>query len=216
MNRVLISGGSRGIGAALVRAFVKKGDAVKIRFSSFAPRTPSAERTCSRAFFNTECAATPMAYALVPIITLICLEVFFSFLPTKLTFMKKLVDSSPSMIVRRGKVDRREMVRMRMSMEDLLCELHIAGYASPDEIEYAILEQNGKLAFFPKLGEKLSHFVIIDGRINTHAIQDAKKSVDWLRKELKRSRIQDISEVFLMTVDDSGNTKIITQKECAT
>ena len=28
MNRVLISGGSRGIGAALVRAFAKNGDAV--------------------------------------------------------------------------------------------------------------------------------------------------------------------------------------------
>lgn len=161
-------------------------------------------------------AATPITYALIPIITLICLEIFFSFLPTKLGFMKKLVDSNPSIIIRRGKIDRTEMVRMRLSMEDLLCELHIAGYTSPDEIDYAVLEQNGKLAFFPKNGEKLSHFIVIDGRITPYALKNAGKSKAWLFSELKKSHVSDVKEVFLMTVDDCGNTKIIRKKDCAT
>ena len=176
-------------------------------------------------------AGVPMSYAIVPIVTLVCLEVFFSFLPTKVGFLKKLLDSPPSIIIGKGKIDRREMMRMRMSMEDLLCELHLAGYTSPSEIEYAVLEPNGKLAFFPVNAEKpltkgdfasgtptqtsgLLHPVIIDGKIMEYALKDAAKSKKWLFSTLKKSKINDVSEVFLMTVDDAGKSEIITKKEC--
>lgn len=160
-------------------------------------------------------AAVPVSYAVVPIITLICLEIFFSFLPTKIGFLKKLVDSDPSIIIRKGKPDRHEMSRMRMSMEDLICELHIAGYASPDEIEYALLEPNGKLSFFAKQGTDITHPVIIDGMIKRYALRDAGKSEKWVSKELEKNKINDIKEVFLMTVNDSGKVLIIKQKECS-
>jgi uncharacterized membrane protein YcaP (DUF421 family) len=161
-------------------------------------------------------AAVPVSYAVVPIITLICLEIFFSFLPTKIGFLKKLVDSDPSIIIRKGKPDRRVMSRMRMSMEDLICELHLAGYSSPDEIEYAILEPNGKLAFFAKSAppnvQGIAHPLIIDGKINSYALCAAGKSEKWLENELKKKKIPQES-VFLMTADDGGSTKIITRNE---
>jgi uncharacterized membrane protein YcaP (DUF421 family) len=158
---------------------------------------------------------TPMSYAAIPVITLICMEIFFSFLPTKISFFKKLVDSEPSIIVRNGKVDRREMVRMRMSIEDLLCELRIAGYASVDEISYAILEQNGKLSFFKKNAAPVAHPVIIDGKISPRALADSKKSRVWLTSELKKRHFENIRDIFLMTVDDTGKIKIITKEECS-
>lgn len=173
----------------------------------------------------------PIVYAILPVITLVCLEVFFSFLPTKIGFLKKMLDSPPSIIIKHGKIDRREMVRMRMSLEDLLCELHLAGYTSPTEIDYAILESNGKLAFFPIYAEKpltkgdfsagkplpeqsLAHPLIIDGKIMKYAMKNAQKSEEWLFSKLKKSNIKEIGEVFLMTVDDTDKTEIITKKEC--
>ena len=178
-------------------------------------------------------AEIPMTYAIVPIVALVCLEVFFSFLPTKIGFLKKLLDSPPSIIIKHGKIDRREMVRMRMSLEDLLCELHLAGYTSPTEIDYAILESNGKLAFFPIYAEKpltkgdfsagkplpeqsLAHPVIIDGKIMKYALNDAKKSEKLLFSTLKKAKIDDVRKVFLMTVDSAGKTETIMQKECDT
>ena len=145
----------------------------------------------------------PIVYAILPVITLVCLEVFFSFLPTKIGFLKKMLDSPPSIIIKPGKIDRREMVRMRMSLEDLLCELHLAGYTSPTEIDYAILESNGKLAFFPIYAEKpltkgdfsagkpspeqsLAHPLIIDGKIMKYAMKNAQKSEEWLFSKLKK------------------------------
>ena len=161
-------------------------------------------------------AAVPLSFAFVPIIAIICMEVVFSFLPTKISVFKKLLDSKPSIIIRRGIPDRREMVRMRMTLDDLLCELHIAGYSTPEEIEYAILEPNGKLSFFAKSQppgvQGIAHPVIIDGKITDYALSSAEKKREWVLHELKKNNISP-KKVFLMTVDDGGKTKIITKKE---
>ena len=160
--------------------------------------------------------SVPLSFALVPIVTLICLEVVFSFLPTKISFFKKMLDSKPSIIIRGGKTDRREMLRMRMTLEDLLCELRIAGYSTPEEIEYAILEPNGKLSFFQRVRAQapvgLAHPIIIDGKITDYALASSGKNREWLSRELRKRNVSKKS-VFLMTVDDGGNTKIITKKE---
>ena len=160
----------------------------------------------------------PLAFALVPVITLVCLEIIFSFLPTKVSFLKKFLDSAPSILIRGGKPDVREMLHMRMTMEDLICELQLAGYSSPDEIEYAVMEPNGKLAFFakdpPASVQGIAHPIIIDGKISAYALSAAGKSLEWLEHELKKRKLPPKS-IFLMTVDDGGCIKIITKKELA-
>lgn len=178
--------------------------------------------------------SVPILYAVVPIVILICLEVFFSYLPTKVGFIKSLLDSKPSMIIKGGKIDRREMSRMRMSLDDLICELHVSGYISPSEIEYAILESNGRLSFFPKNDNKpltigdladnvkkessgvsgMAHPVIIDGKIMKYALKDSGKTEKWVLSEIKKSKLKDVKDVFLMTVDDSGNSKITGKGDC--
>ncbi|MBQ9746010.1 MAG: DUF421 domain-containing protein, partial [Clostridia bacterium] len=147
--------------------------------------------------------SVPLALAFVPVVTLVCLEVAFSFLPTKLPFLKKLLDSKPSIIIGKGKIDRREMMRMRMSLEDLLCELHISGFTSPEEIEYAILEPNGKLSFLPKAAPEgaqgIAHPVIIDGKCAEYALRSAGKDRAWLARELAKRHTAE-KDIFLMTV----------------
>lgn len=160
-------------------------------------------------------AAVPLSFAFVPIVTLVCMEVILSFLPTKISFFKKLLDSTPSMIISGGKIDRREMARMRMTLDDLLREMRIAGYFSADEIEYAILEPNGKLSFLPKENapaqKGMAHPIIIDGKTTDYALKASGKSREWLARELKKQKTEEKS-VFLMTVDDGGKTQI-TMKE---
>ncbi len=160
-------------------------------------------------------ASVPLVGAIVPILTLICLEIFFSFLPTKLTFLKKFVDSAPTVIIGKGKINMGQMMKMRMTLEDLLCELRLAGYSSPNEIEYAILEQNGRLSFFPKSDSTgIFHPLIIDGKAVPHALRDAGRDENWMRSVLHKQSIKDTDEVFLMVIDDGGKYEIITRKEC--
>ena len=179
-------------------------------------------------------ASVPILYAIIPIVTLICFEVFFSYLTTKITFVKKLLDGKPSIIVNKGVIDIREMSKMRMSIDDLICELHLAGFSAVSEIDYAVLEPNGRLAFFPKASERpltrsdmpkelslnqtsvngLAHPVIIDGKIVEYAMRDSGKSEKWVLNKLKENRIKEVSSVFLMTVDDSEKVEIIKKGDC--
>ena len=160
----------------------------------------------------------PILYAVVPILTLICMEVLFSFLTTKITFLKKILDGKPSIIINKGQIAINQMSNMRLTVEDLLCELRIAGYSSAKEIDYAILESNGKLSFF--VSEQapnicgIAHPVIIDGNLVEYALEDSGKSEKWVLDTLKKKKTE-LSAVFLMTVDDEDKIEIIKRKDCA-
>ena len=56
--------------------------------------------------------------------------------------------------------------------------------------------------------------VIIDGKIMKYALKDSGKTEKWVLSEIKKSKLKDVKDVFLMTVDDSGNSKITGKGDC--
>lgn len=172
--------------------------------------------------------AIPFLHAVVPILTIVCLEIILSFLTTKSAFMKKLLDGKPSIIIRRGVLDQKEMLKMRLNLEDLLCELRLNGISAIADVEYAILEQNGQISVFPKEAKRtvtlsdldmqkkesgIAHAIITDGHINRESLKNARKTEAWLVKTLRAEKIRHTDEVFLMTVDDGGDCKIVKKEE---
>lgn len=161
----------------------------------------------------------PVAYAVIPIITLLTLEVVNSMILIKLPRIKNLVSSKPSVLIDHGVMNQSELARIRMSIDELIGELRRQGVTSIAEIEYAILEQNGKLTTIPKaryrqpsleqLGIEvkesgMSHILIADGYINRYNLTGTGHDDAWLTREL-RKRGCTAKEVFLMTIDDSGS-----------
>ncbi|MBE6665492.1 MAG: DUF421 domain-containing protein [Ruminococcaceae bacterium] len=155
----------------------------------------------------------PILNAVIPIFTIIPLEIIFSFLTTKCARLKKLLDGKPSIVILHGKIQKKEMERLRLSMDDLLCELRLKSIASVDDVDYAILEQNGQISVFEKNKAPLSHAVIIDGTLNTQLLKQIGKNKHWLQKILKSVNIQEYRDVFLLSVTDDGNITLIKQKQ---
>ncbi len=170
----------------------------------------------------------PLAFAVIPVAVLLSLEVIISFAVTKLPFLKPIFDGKPSILISRGKLDKQEILKVRISMEELLSSLRIKGIADISDVDYAILEQNGQLSVFPKkqsappsayeLGVSpresgIAHAVIIDSVISEHALKFIGKDRRWLNKRLCHHKVT-LDEVFLFTVDDSGKENII-KKQCA-
>lgn len=169
--------------------------------------------------------AIPFLHAVIPIFTIISFEIILSFLTTKSAVMKTLLDGKPSIIIRKGKLDQKEMLKMRLSLEDLLCELRLKNIATIEDVEYAILEQNGQISVFPKeakrevtlsdlhkvtnSGNGIAHAVIVDGHIINENLMNAGKSEKWALDTLKKHQIPNIKAVFLMTVDDGGDVYLI-------
>ena len=95
-------------------------------------------------------AGIPLVSGVLPIITLVMLEVVLSFVMMKNKGVRKMVLGVPSVIVQNGKVNKREMERLRMTSADLAEELRLQKCTDVRNVEYAIVETNGKLSIILK------------------------------------------------------------------
>ena len=164
-----------------------------------------------------------LLHAIIPIATLAALEILTSFLILKFPLIKKILASKPSVIIAHGKLDKKAMRRVRISIEDLISQIRQSGIFDLDEVDYAILEENGKMSIIPKAKNRqpdfedlgirtadngMMHIIVSDGNINGHGLQLIKKDEKWLLSILQKRSIP-IKEVFCMTCDDAGRIYII-------
>ncbi len=166
----------------------------------------------------------PFWNALVPIATLATLEIITSLLILRIPLFKTILSSKPAVIIERGVIKYNMMKKVRISLEELVSQVRQNGVYDLCEVDYAILEENGKMSVIPKnanrqpdkqdIGIKcqdngIMHIVISDGCVNSHSLALLKKDRTWLEGKLKKLKVP-IKEVFCMTVDDAG--KIFIQK----
>lgn len=168
----------------------------------------------------------PIIYSIIPIVTLLTFEVCSSAILSKSQIMKNIFSTRPSFLIQNGKIDQKALAKNRISIDELISKLRQQGSTDISEIKYAIIEQNGQLSVIPKAKYRqptladmdiettdtgISHVIVENGRINNHGLIVADKSEEWVKNHLRRQRI-DLSEVFLMTINDAGEIQI-TKKE---
>lgn len=150
----------------------------------------------------------PLSYAVIPIIVLVVGEIVFSFLITKSKLLKKLIVGNPSYIIKKGKLNQGELSRLRMGVSELLYELRLKDIDDISNVDYAILEENGKLSVFEKDKSKLSHAIIIDGDIVKSNLELICKDEKWVLSYLKHHKI-DLKNVFLLCASEDLSINII-------
>lgn len=138
----------------------------------------------------------PLIETLVPVIIIVALQILISFISLKNTKVREFIDSKPSLIIKNGKINFKEMERQRYGLEDLLTQIRDKGIKSLDEIEYAILENNGKLSTFLYDNKNVYPLpLILDGKIQHQTLIDINKTNDWLSNILKKENTK-LNEVF--------------------
>ena len=144
-------------------------------------------------------------FTLIPIIVLCILEVFMGKLFLKTNNVKKIIDGKPVLIINKGKVNYKEMIKQRYSLDDLLLELRNKEIKSIYDIEYAILENNGNLNIFryDNLKDNFYPFpLVVDGIIQYDTLDNINKSDEWLIKYLNKREIF-LDEIFYAFYKDN-------------
>lgn len=166
----------------------------------------------------------PLLSSLIPIILLLCLEISIPFMANKIPIFKKIIDGSPSIIIKKGVIDQDELDRLRLSIDELLSELRLKNITDIKDVEYAILEQNGQLSVIthaelspatkkdvgvtqPEHG--FAHPLIISGHYSQFNLSLTGKNKKWVKSKLKNKKLKD---VLLFTVDDNEEINIITKE----
>lgn len=163
----------------------------------------------------------PIISGILPVITLIIAEVMMSYLSLKSRRMRKIISGEPSIVIYNGRINEKELGRLRFNINDLLAELRLNGCHDISDVEVAIIETSGKLSVIPKdnarsvtvedmQNEKIRRdglpcTVIADGELNAEELKRSGKSREWLMSELKKNGITDIRRVFIASVDAEGS-----------
>lgn len=137
-----------------------------------------------------------MLFSIIPVATLIALQVITAKISLKSAKFRSTLDGNPSVIINRGKVDFKEMVKQRYNLDDLLTQLRSQSIKSIEDVDYAILETNGKLSIFKKnLDRSYPLPVILDGKVQEDVLLQIGKTRSWLDKKLENEGY-DVEDVF--------------------
>lgn len=164
-------------------------------------------------------ADVPLVYAIVPILTLLSLEILISFLASHSPFFRRLLFGRPSILINRGKLNRKEMDRTRMDVSELLSELRLKDVSDIADVRCAILEDNGKLSVFKNTDASpvtpasaadpaqhgVSLPVLVSGRLLKSAMAHAGVDAAWIDRHLARHSLTR-RDVLLMAVDEQKKT----------
>ena len=91
-----------------------------------------------------------MMSSVLPILTLLVLQMILAFLTLKMPKFRIFLDGNPSVIIKDGRVNYKEMTKQKYNLDDLMIQIREKGYRSIEEIEYAILETSGQVSIIEK------------------------------------------------------------------
>jgi uncharacterized membrane protein YcaP (DUF421 family) len=172
----------------------------------------------------------PLINGIIPILTLLLIQITLSFLSLKNETFRRIICGGPSILIENGKINEQELTRLRYNLNDLMEQLRLKNLPNISDVEYAILETSGKLSIIPKSQKRpvnpedlklntsyegLPVTLIVDGVLKLNNLKKLKLSEDWLRGELAKFGIHSWQEVFLASLDSSGKLFLQTKKKKA-
>lgn len=89
----------------------------------------------------------PLILGIIPIVTLLFIKTILTQLQLKSQTARKILEGEPCIIVRKGKINYDALKKQQINLDEVMEELRLAGYFDLNDIEYAILENNGQLSF---------------------------------------------------------------------
>lgn len=169
----------------------------------------------------------PLLLGVIPVLVLVSSEIIISIVMMKSNKFHSLICGSPVTVILDGKILQSEMKRLRMSTEDLCVQLRQQDIFSLEDVQYCIVETNGKISVLEKpdkrkitledmkingIDNKIETVVISDGKLLKNSIKlngNKEKTID---KILEKENIK-IKDIFIMTLDGNQKYSIIKKEE---
>lgn len=117
----------------------------------------------------------PLILGIIPIITLLFIKTILTQLQLKSQFTRKILEGEPCILVCKGKINYKALKKQQINLDELMEELRLAGYFDLNEIEYAILENNGQLSFLTSQSSPSSASVDTSCSSNTQPLSSGSE-----------------------------------------
>ncbi|MBP0962955.1 MAG: DUF421 domain-containing protein, partial [Oscillospiraceae bacterium] len=98
--------------------------------------------------------SVPLLGGVGPILLLVCFEVVVSWISLKSRRARRIISGQPVTVIQGGKIMEDRLRDLRFSLDDLMEELRQNGIFDLREVEYAVVETNGKLSVHQQYGAR--------------------------------------------------------------
>ena len=158
----------------------------------------------------------PIFTGVVPIVTVLGVELILSDLSLRSLRFRKILCGKPVILIENGNILQKNLRKTRVTLDELTGHLREKDVLDLESVQYAILETNGNLSVFPYPKEKpasakeagiqvkkqyLPITIISDGKLMHENLKIAKKDTRWVQQVLRDNRAT-LKETWLLTVDN--------------
>ncbi|MCC8043803.1 MAG: DUF421 domain-containing protein [Oscillospiraceae bacterium] len=165
----------------------------------------------------------PLVMGLLPILTLVSLDVVMSWVGMKSGKMRRIMSGEPVIVISDGKIDQQKLYNLRFSTDDLMEAVRAQGIFDINEVQFAIVETTGKVNIMPKfpnrnvtnedMGIKNEStdppaVIVQDGQVMLSSLKRLGLGEGWLDEVLKDNSVER-REIFMMTAQTAGKYTII-------
>lgn len=169
----------------------------------------------------------PLLSGLVPIFTVLSLELILAVLSMRFIPIRKLLCGLPTILIRDGQIDQKALSQSRVSLDELSQKLREKDVFDLKTVKYAILETDGELTVMLYARSRtvclkdcgltaaegeLPYTLISDGVLLRNNLNAAGYSLAQLNRELRQRGCR-VRDVFLMTADRSGKLLFVRKEQ---
>ncbi len=159
--------------------------------------------------------AIPLFSGVVPILTVLGVELVLSALSLRSIKLRRLLCGKPVILIENGTILQQNLRKTRVTLDELTGHLREKDVLDLRSVQYAILETNGNLSVFPYPKERpasakeagiparkqyLPVTIISDGKLLSENLSKAKKDARWVQTILRQQNVS-LQDTWLLTVD---------------
>lgn len=170
----------------------------------------------------------PLLLGVIPMVTLLMIKMILTQLQLKSSNVRRFLDGTPVLLIKDGRLQIQNMTKQKIAIDDILSALRTKGILDINQVQFAILENDGTVSVFPKeddssvtkkdlkiqVKEKvLPRILYIEGQFVYTSLKEIKKDQNWLCKELKKIGAPPMKELFLVILRSDNKFYIETKKD---
>lgn len=169
-----------------------------------------------------------LVYGIVAVVEFGLIAYAISILTMKSIKLRRFFMGVPTVLIDKGQLIEKALKKVHFDVNDLLEECRSNGYFDLNEIDYAIMECNGKLSIMPKSTYKpvtikdmklkeqqqgLCANVVIDGKIMNNNLKNMGKEIIWLEQQLDIKGYKKLDNILLATLDCNEKLTVYDKNE---
>ena len=167
--------------------------------------------------------SAPFFRSLAPLLILFGCEYLISVMSLHSAKLRIMLFGKPSVLIKQGRINQREMKRNRFTLDELMQELRNQGVQDIQAVDYAVLETSGVMNLLLRASEQpvtpsqlgltvpepgYATILINDGRTLSENLRRIGRDERWLQKELKARGIRRAQDVYYLQINDAGEVSL--------